>query len=72
VSVAAALVWAQRFYVAHSLGVAAAALVVCAVVTLPLLVVTFRVSTPLGCALVPYQVWLFLAASLSLGYAARN
>ena len=72
VSVAAALVWAQRFYVAHSIGVAATSLVVCAVATLPLLVVTFRTSTPLGWALVPYQVWLFLAASLSLGYASRN
>ncbi|MGA1362529.1 MAG: TspO/MBR family protein [Ilumatobacteraceae bacterium] len=72
VSVAAALLWAQRFYVAHSLGVASVSLVVCAAVTVPLLVVAFRMSLPLGLAMVPYQVWLFLAASLSLGYAAQN
>jgi tryptophan-rich sensory protein len=40
--------------------------------TLPLIVLTFRASMPLGFALLPYQLWLAVATSLAFGYAAMN
>jgi tryptophan-rich sensory protein len=40
--------------------------------TLPLVAVTFQASTPLGLALLPYQLWLAVATSLAFGYASRN
>jgi len=40
--------------------------------TIPLTVLTFRTSVPLGFALMPYQVWLAVATSLAFGYATRN
>jgi len=39
--------------------------------TLPLLVIAFRVSTALGVAFVPYQLWLAIATSLAFGYASQ-
>lgn len=72
ISVLLALTWAYQFYVPHNLTLAAIALTACAVVTLPLLVVAFSERLWLGLVLVPYQIWLFLAASLSWGYVSTH
>ena len=71
-SVAAALAWAWLFYGAHALWPAAIALVVAALCTVPIVVAAFGTRTWAGVVLVPYQVWLVLAASLSIGYARLN
>ena len=72
VSVVAALAWARLFYVAHALWPAAIALCFAAVVNLIALVAAWNVRTWAGAILVPYGVWVALAASLSVGYALRN
>lgn len=71
-SVTAALAWARLFYVDHALWPAAAALVAAAVLTVPIVVAAFGVRTWAGAILVPYNIWVALAASLSVGYALRN
>ncbi len=71
-SVAAALFWAYLFYVPHSLLASGFALTAATMLTLPLVVLAFRTSVPLGLALLPYQLWLAVATSLAFGYAARN
>jgi tryptophan-rich sensory protein len=70
-SVVAALSWAHLFYVPHNLLASAFALVLATLFTIPLLVITFRVSPTLGLAFVPYQIWLAIATSLAFGYAAQ-
>ena len=71
-SVAAALYWAYLFYVPHSLWASGVALTTATLLTVPLIVLAFRASIPLGFALLPYQLWLSVATSLAFGYAARN
>jgi tryptophan-rich sensory protein len=72
VSVVAALSWAWLFYVPHLLTASGYALGIATLSTVPVLVVTFRASWPVGVALVPYQLWLAVATSLAFGYASRN
>ena len=71
-SVLAALSWAYNFYVPHNLQFAAISLATATVLTLPVLFLTFRVSTLLGIALVPYQIWVAVATTLAWGYYTRN
>ncbi len=71
-SVTAALVWAYQFYVPHNLSIAAIALAVAALLTLPILYLTFKASLLIGLLLVPYQVWVAIAATLAWGYSTRN
>ena len=71
-SVAAALAWAWLFYGQHALWAAAGALVVAAVATPAIVAAAFTTRTWAGVVLVPYQVWLVLAASLSIAYARLN
>lgn len=71
VTVALALAWAYLFYVPHELTWAAIALTATAVLTLPLTALAFAERWWLGVLLVPYQVWVALAASLSWGYVAK-
>jgi tryptophan-rich sensory protein len=71
-SVAAALVWAFQFYRPHNLAVAAIALVGTAVLTLPMTYILFTISLPLALAVVPYQVWVAIAASISWRYSQIN
>ncbi|MEO7422800.1 MAG: TspO/MBR family protein [Ornithinibacter sp.] len=68
VSVVLALGWAWSFYVPHHLGSAALFLGGAAVLTWVLVVVAFTAVQWAGWALVPYAVWLSVAASLSVGY----
>ena len=71
-SVACALIWAYQFYRPHNLQFAVIALFGTALLTLPMLVIAFRISIPIGIALVPYQVWVATAATLSYQYSKLN
>jgi benzodiazapine receptor len=71
-SIIAALAWAWLFYVPHSLTASGIALAAATASTIPLTVLAFRASTPIGLALLPYQLWLAVATSLAFGYASRN
>lgn len=71
-SVITALVWAYLFYSPHNLLGASIALVSAAILTIPLTVITFRVSIGYGLALLPYQIWVAIASSLAVGYAIKN
>ena len=71
-SIAAALTWAYQFYVPHNFFYASLALTSAALLTLPMLLLTFRASLAMGLLLVPYQIWVAIAASLAWGYLARN
>jgi benzodiazapine receptor len=71
-SVVAALSWAYHFYVPHQLQIAAFSLAATAILTLPMLLLTFRVSVALGLALLPYQIWVAIATTLSWGYYLKN
>ena len=70
-SVAAALVWASLFFKSHSLPASAVALVFASLLTIPLLVISFRASPALGIAFVPYQIWLAIATALAFNYASQ-
>lgn len=71
-SIAAALTWAYQFYVPHNLTLAPIALTLCALLTLPVLYLTFKATLLMGLLLVPYQIWVAIAASLAWGYSTRN
>jgi len=71
-SVAAALTWAYQFYVPHNLSIAAIALVVAALLTIPVLYLTFKASLLIGTLLLPYQIWVIIASTLAWGYSTRN
>jgi len=71
-SVACALTWAYQFYRPHNLEFAVIALFGTALLTLPMMVIAFRTSIPIGIALVPYQLWVATAATLSYQYSKLN
>jgi tryptophan-rich sensory protein len=71
-SIAAALTWAYQFYVPHNFLFASLALTSAALLTLPVLLLTFRASLTMGLLLIPYQIWVAIAASLAWGYLAKN
>lgn len=71
-SIAAALTWAYQFYVPHNFLYASIALTSAALLTLPVLLLTFRASLTMGLLLIPYQIWVAIAASLAWGYLAKN
>ncbi len=72
ISVVFALRWSYLFYHSHNLSGAAISLASAAVFTAPILLVTFNYSYKLGLALIPYQIWIAIAASLSYGYSRLN
>ena len=71
-SIIAALTWAYQFYVPHNFTFATIALVLATVLTIPVLYLTFRASLIMGLLLIPYQIWVAIAASLAWGYLTRN
>jgi tryptophan-rich sensory protein len=71
-SVASALTWAYQFYRPHNLTFASMALIGTAVLTIPMLIIAFRTSLGIGFALLPYQLWVATAASISYGYSKLN
>lgn len=72
VSIACALTWAYQFYQPHNLSAASAALTLVAILTIPLLIIAFKVSAGIGLLLVPYQIWVSIASFLSWNYARLN
>ena len=71
-SVACALIWAYQFYRPHNLQFAVIALFGTALLTVPMMVIAFRTSIPVGFALLPYQAWVATAATLSYQYSKLN
>jgi translocator protein len=71
-SVISALIWAYQFYVPHNLVIAAIALGIAALLTLPVLYLTFKASLLIGILLIPYQIWVVIATTLAWGYSTRN
>lgn len=72
ISVVAALTWAFQFYGPHNLELASIALSIAAAVTIILVVIASRASWPIALALVPYQIWIITATTLSWQYAKLN
>ncbi|MCB0914704.1 MAG: tryptophan-rich sensory protein [Actinobacteria bacterium] len=71
-SIVAALGWAWLFYVGQALWPAAVALAIATVLTIPVVILTWRTAWIPGILLVPYVLWLATATSLAVGYALRN
>ena len=72
VSVVLALAWSYLFYEPKQLLAAAIALSLCAIATVPMVILAFTQQQLLGWLLIPYQVWLVIASSLSWGYWVLN
>ena len=72
ISVAFALRWSYLFYEVHDLKAATVSLFTTAILTIPLLAITFSQSIKVGIALIPYQIWIFTAAALNVSYASNN
>jgi tryptophan-rich sensory protein len=72
ITVACALVWAYQFYRPHNLSAASIALTLVAVLTLPLLGIAYKSSPGIFALLIPYQLWVATAATLSWSYAKLN
>ena len=71
-SIFAALTWAYQFYVPHNFTLATIALVLTTLLTIPVLYLTFKASLIMGLLLIPYQIWVAIAASVAWGYLTRN
>jgi tryptophan-rich sensory protein len=71
-SVVSALVWAYQFYRPHNLVAASIALTLTVLLTVPMTITLFTVSVPMALALVPYQVWVAVASTISWGYSKLN
>ena len=71
-SVVSALTWAYQFYVPHNLAFATIALGLAALLTIPVLYLTFKASLLIGLLLIPYQLWVVIATTLAWGYSTRN
>ena len=72
ISIICALTWAYQFYRPHNLSVAAIALALTAITTLPMLFFIYQASLSLFLAVIPYQLWVITAAFLSTTYARLN
>ncbi len=72
VSVLFALRWSYLFYSEHNFVGSATALLITAILTIPILVTTFIYSWRAGVALIPYQIWIFTAAALAQSYSKIN
>ena len=56
----------------HNLVIASIAIGLAALLTLPVLYLTFKASLLIGVLLIPYQVWVAIATTLAWGYSTRN
>lgn len=72
ITVIAALTWSYLFYHPHNLFAATVALSLAALITIPIVYIAFQASFAVGIALIPYQLWLITAATLSYGYYRLN
>ena len=71
-SVTAALTWAYLFYRPHNLTGAAIALTLTALLTIPMTYILFTISIPMAIAVMPYQVWVAIAATLNWSIRGLN
>jgi translocator protein len=71
-SVIAALTWAYLFYNPHNLTGASIALTSTALLTIPMTYILFTISIPIAIAVMPYQMWVAIAAALSWGIRGLN
>ena len=71
-SVTAALTWAWLFYRPHNLTGAAIALTLTALLTIPMTYILFTISIPMAIAVMPYQVWVAIAATLNWSIRGLN
>ncbi|MFM9151256.1 MAG: TspO/MBR family protein [Candidatus Planktophila sp.] len=71
-SVIAALTWAYLFYRPHNLTGASIALTLTALLTIPMTYILFTTSIPMAIAMMPYQVWVAIAAALSWSIRGLN
>jgi translocator protein len=71
-SVTAALIWAYLFYRPHNLTGAAIALTLTALLTIPMTYILFTISIPMAIAVMPYQVWVAIAAALNWSIRSLN
>ena len=71
-SVVSALVWAYQFYRPHNLVAASIALTLTVLLTAPMTIILFTVSVPVALAVMPYQVWVAVASTLSWRYSRLN
>lgn len=71
-SVVAALLWACTFYINENLLLAAIFLFMTALFTIPMTYLTWKFSYLGGILFLPYQIWLFTASSLSIGFYILN
>jgi tryptophan-rich sensory protein len=51
---------------------AAISLAVTALLTIPMVAIAFQTKAWFGLILIPYQLWLIVATSLSIGYQVLN
>jgi translocator protein len=71
-SVTAALTWAYLFYNPHNLTGAAIALAIAALLTIPMTYILFTISIPMAIAVMPYQIWVAIAAALNWSIRGLN
>jgi tryptophan-rich sensory protein len=71
-SVTAALTWAYLFYRPHNLTGAAIALTLTALLTIPMTYILFTISIPIAIAVMPYQIWVAIAAALNWSIRGLN
>ena len=71
-SVAGALTWAWLFYRPHNLTGAALALTATALLTIPMTYILFTISIPMAIAVMPYQLWVAIAATLNWSIRSLN
>lgn len=71
-SVSTALLWAHSFYVQHNLILSSISLGITALLTIPMVLIAFTTDWKIGLLLIPYQLWLFVVFSLSVGYKVLN
>jgi len=71
-SVVAALAWARTFYISENLYLASFYLLITAVLTIPMSYLAWTLKPWAGLLILPYQIWLVLATSVSYGYAFLN
>jgi tryptophan-rich sensory protein len=58
--------------VPHNIGASAIALALAALLTLPVLIITFQTNLKYAVFLLPYQIWVIVATFLAFSYAAKN
>jgi tryptophan-rich sensory protein len=72
ISIICALTWAYQFYRPHNLIVASIALALVALFTLPMMFFIYQASVGMFVAVIPYQLWVITASTLSYQYAKLN